>query len=248
MTKTVWVIGASSGLGRQLSEQLAERKYKVVISSRNERDLDVLCNHLTLTTGAETFSFPIDLSNLTNELKARQMVNEFISKFGYPEASYFVSGVIHDEDFTLKAASYLPILMQVNFLAPALLISEVAGSNPGVRSEIIVASTVAASRPRGKNIAYGTAKRALEQYCSGLMHGLAGGFTAIRVYRLGYMDTNLSYGQKLLFKPASTAKIAKALLSGSHKKEGIYYLPRFWQLITFILNCIPFAIYKKMKF
>jgi len=248
MTQTVWIIGASSGLGRQIAEQLAGKKFKIVISSRNERDLDALCNHLELTTGAEALPFPFDLLHLTDELKARQLVNEFIAKFGYPAATYFVSGAIHDEDFTLKAAAHLPWLIQINFLAPALLISEVAGSNPGVSSEIIVASTVAAARARGKNVAYGTAKRALEQYCSGLMHGLAESSTIIRVYRLGYMDTNLSYGQKLPFKPADTAKIARTITAGTYKKAGIYYLPRFWRLITLVLNCIPFAIYKKMKF
>ena len=46
MKQAALIIGASSGLGRSVAEQLAKAGYDVIISSRSEEDLKALSVHL----------------------------------------------------------------------------------------------------------------------------------------------------------------------------------------------------------
>ena len=46
-SKKAIVIGASSGVGRMLAEELASNGYDLLICSRDKRDLDAIANDLT---------------------------------------------------------------------------------------------------------------------------------------------------------------------------------------------------------
>ncbi len=248
MNNTAWVIGASSGIGRQVAENLAASGVDVILSSRNERDLEILSNHISIKYNTKAFVFAFDLDSIKNVNDSELLIKNLTVKYSFPDSCYFLAGNIHENDVSLDAAGTLNFLMQVNFLGPIFLINEIIRKKQGQKLQITIASSIAASRARGKNIAYGTAKRALEQYCSGLMHALADTNVVIKIFRFGYIDTNLSYGQKLLFKPASASFIANKLIKGKGNNSGIKYLPWFWYWIILVINIIPFQIYKKMKF
>lgn len=248
MKKTAWIIGASTGLGRETAERLAQQDYNLILSSRSQRDLEALCSHIKIKYKASASAFMIDLETISDVSRSKECLDQLIKANTYPDACFFLAGSINDKDEHLHAADTLNSLLQNNFRGPVLLINELVVRKSENSLRVVVASTVAAARARGKNIAYSTAKRALEQYCFGLMHSLAQTNVTIQIYRFGYMDTNLSYGQKLPFPAASVASIAAGLLKDSKKGPGLYYSPKFWFWITFILNLIPFSIYKKLKF
>ncbi len=248
MTNTAWIIGASTGIGRQLAENLAASGVDLILSSRNERDLEVISNHLSIHYNTKAFVFPLDLDTIKNVNDSEILIQNLTGKYAFPDTCYFLAGNIHENDASLEAVGTINFLMQVNFLGAVFLINEIIRKKHAQKLQITVASSIAASRARGKNIAYGTAKRALEHYCSGLMHALADTNVVIRVFRFGYIDTNLSYGQKLLFRPVSASYIATKLIKSTGKNSGIKYLPWYWYWIILVINLIPFQIYKKLKF
>lgn len=59
--KTAWVVGASSGIGAELSKQLAEKGAKVILSARNEKALNTV--KLGLKNSDQHLVFPIDLEH-----------------------------------------------------------------------------------------------------------------------------------------------------------------------------------------
>ena len=74
--KTVWVTGASSGIGKALAVQFSELGANVVLSSRKESDLrevEKLCK-------GDTFVLPLDLSIPDNFSK---LVNRVSDQYGY---------------------------------------------------------------------------------------------------------------------------------------------------------------------
>ena len=74
--KTVWVTGASSGIGKALAVQFSELGANVVLSSRKEsdlRDVEKLCK-------GDTFVLPLDLSIPDNFSK---LVNRVSDQYGY---------------------------------------------------------------------------------------------------------------------------------------------------------------------
>ncbi len=248
MKQTAWIIGASTGLGRQTAEMLAAKGVNVILSARSQRDLDAICSHIRISYQVEAHPFPLDLANIKDATYGKQIINQLIAITDFPDTCYVLAGSINEKDEHLNAIETLQVLMQNNFTGPAYLINELLVKKAEKSLRIIVASSVAAARARGKNIAYSTAKKALEQYCFGLMHSQAHTNSTIQLCRFGYMDTNLSYGQKLPFPAASVKSIASKIISYSEKGPGLYYLPRFWFWITFVLNLVPFSIYKKLKF
>lgn len=248
MRPTAWIIGASSGLGRQTAENLAANGFDVILSARNERDLIALCQHIKIKYQTNASVFVIDFEHVKGIEEGRGIMDQFLSRNTFPSHCYMLAGSINEKDANLEAIETMNDLMQINFTGPVVILNELINRKTENPLHLTIASSVAAARARGKNIFYSTSKRALEQYCSGIMHALGESNVTIRIYRFGYMDTNLSYGHKLPFPAAKVETIASTIVAEAGKGSGLFYLPRFWFLISFILNLVPFFIYKKLKF
>jgi dehydrogenase/reductase SDR family protein 7B len=71
--KTAWVIGASSGIGEELCKQLAEKGAKVILSARNEANLQTVKSGLK--NSEQHIVFPIDLEHMADiENKTNSLV------------------------------------------------------------------------------------------------------------------------------------------------------------------------------
>lgn len=77
-SKVFWITGASSGIGRSLAELVINKGAKVVISSRNEMELNKLSDSFT-GFKENIFVLPIDLGNLDNPA---ELATKVIEKFG----------------------------------------------------------------------------------------------------------------------------------------------------------------------
>ncbi len=188
------------------------------------------------------------MEKITDEKSAQLITDNLIESQGLPDIVYMLAGAINKNDHSLQAVSVLNILLQTNFTGPIFIINEIIRKAGNQRLNVIVASSIAAARPRSKNLAYSTAKLALENYCLGLMHAMAETKIKIQFIRLGYLDTRMTYGMKLPFPAASTEKVAGKMSKLAEKSAGCYYMPRYWFFLIFILRSLPFGIYKKLKF
>ena len=71
------------------------------------------------------------------------------------------------------------------------------------------------------------------------------------VLALGYIDTNLSFGKKLILPKGSTQKLSKLVYKNKNKKLKKYFFPNWWVPIIFFLKILPlsflvnFNIFKK---
>src|SRR3990172_5239267 len=74
----VIVTGASRGIGKSIALSLAASGSKVVLASRNKRDLDVLAREIH-SHGGTSLSVPTDVSD---ELNVSDLVKKTIEEFG----------------------------------------------------------------------------------------------------------------------------------------------------------------------
>jgi len=66
---------------------------------------------------------------------------------------------------------------------------------------------------------------------------------------LGYLDTNLTFGEKLVgFKPANIINLANKIYQNRFKDFGKKTYPSYWKITTFLLPLLPWFIFKKIKF
>lgn len=66
MKETILITGASSGIGRELANELASRKCDLILVARNTGQLNELKTHLERTYAVAVHVFPMDLSTVAN--------------------------------------------------------------------------------------------------------------------------------------------------------------------------------------
>jgi decaprenylphospho-beta-D-erythro-pentofuranosid-2-ulose 2-reductase len=241
------VLGASAGVGRALSEELARRGYDLVVSARDAKDLDALAADLALTQAVRVMARPLDLCGPTENLE--RYATECFDSLGSVEAVLIPAGAVADGDSGSAPSGVAATLVGTNFLG----VATVAGAfverfEAQDRGTIVLFSSVAAAAPRGRNVAYGAAKAALEYYGRALQHRLAGGGVGVQIYALGYVDTGMATGRTTLFPPASPQRVARVVVDGLGRGRRFAYLPRYWRAVVFVLRRLPWPIYRRVRF
>ena len=240
------VVGASSGLGRALSERLAKEGKSLLLASSDHRDLLPLASDLQIRFGTEVHCYSHDAEDhggfaqgLFNYLRGTEPIDGILFPIGY----------VHKTDCGDLAPSGIERLVNINFLSvvsvASLLLPRMLENKKGV---IVGFGSIAGIRGRGINVVYSASKRALQSYFEGLRHRYERYGLLIQFYILGYLDTNLAFGQKLLLPKADPARVAESVVSNFEKRGGTRYLPRFWRPIGIIVRTLPWLIFKRMNF
>jgi short-subunit dehydrogenase len=241
------VVGASAGLGRALSEELARRDYNLIVSARGAEDLEALAADLTLRHSTQVSPVPLDLCGSDEDLT--RYVHECHALLGGVDAVLIPAGTVSDLDDGTAASSVTTTLLRTNFLGVATLASAfVERFERQGRGTVVLFSSVAAAAPRGRNVVYGASKAALEHYGRSLQHRLAGKNARVQIYRLGYVDTAMAAGRRLLLPVAKPQRIARVVVDGLDSGRRFSYLPRYWAVVVCALRALPWPLYRRLRF
>lgn len=247
MAEGAVVVGASSGVGRAVAEELARRGWSLVVSARDRRDLEAVAADLSTRERAVVRALPVDLSDpgLDPERFARAAAQEL----GRVDLFVLTAGVVDEEDDGLAAPAPTERLVRVNYLAAIQLLAAFARlQREQGGGQIVAISSIAAAAPRRRNAVYSSAKAGLEVYARGLRHALYGTGVRIQVYALGYVDTRLAFGQRLLFPAASPEAVARQIVGALGSWEGVRYYPRFWSVVVKLFGLVPESLRLRFKY
>lgn len=245
--KTAVIVGASSGVGRALASALAAHGWKLVLSARDRRDLDALAADLTLRFNAECHPIPVDLSNC--DYSGAAFCEQCVSALGIIDVLFYVAGAIDDHDDGCTDDETTRKLAEVNYVAAIKTLGAFAKLfEQGGRGTLVGFSSIAAAAPRRQNVVYASAKAGLEAYLRGLRHRFADTSVLVQGYALGYVDTAMAYGKKLLLPAVSADAVANEVVRNLSRDIGIKYYPAYWWLITLTLRLLPWFIYKRLRF
>jgi decaprenylphospho-beta-D-erythro-pentofuranosid-2-ulose 2-reductase len=81
-----------------------------------------------------------------------------------------------------------------------------------------------------------------------VQHRYADSGVSVQVYALGYVDTAMTRGRRLLFPVASPSRVADTIVGALHQSRRFRYSPGFWGVVVFVLRRLPWPIYKRLDF
>lgn len=237
MKKAV-IVGASSGIGKELAALLAGKGYTVGITGRRAELLEDLRTKFAgkIHTAAFDATDENSVESLEQLIKALGGMDLFIFCSGTgdfnPELKYDIE----------KAANELNIDAFTRFIDFAF---NYFAANGG--GHLAGVSSVMGLRGSGLAPAYAASKAYQINYLEGMRQRSAKSKAGITVsdFRPGSVDTSMMKGEGH-FWIATPEKAARTIYKGIVKKRSVQYVTPRWAFIARLLKMLPRPIYNNM--
>ncbi len=242
---TAIVVGASSGLGRALANELAARGHALLLVASDRRDLDALGASLNLAHGIAVRALALDLGR-----EADPGARIVAALDGMPPASALLLpiGQSRDDDDLSLDASRIGELLAVNLHAPLAIVHALLPRLVESHGVVVLFGSVSAIRGRGRNVVYAGAKRALVSLYESLRQRYRPSELRVQLYEIGFMATNLTYGMKLPLPVAEPVDVTRVVVRGLKRRTSFRRsVPRWWGPVALIVRVLPWSIYRRMK-
>lgn len=234
--KSVWLLGASSGIGEATAKALHEAGARVFVSARNAQALNAFAQ---AHPGA--VALPLDASDPVAVARAAQSV----LASGPLDLAMYCAGYykpMRADDFSLaemlrhQEVNYLGALYMLDAVLPALR-ERRAG-------HISLISSVAGYRGLPKSLAYGPTKAALINLAETLYVDLQPLGVGVSLVNPGFVETPLT-AQNEFAMPAliTPAQAAKEILSGWRRGEFEIHFPKRFTRWMKTLRLLPYSAY-----
>ena len=235
--KTIWITGASSGIGEASARKFAKEGWKVIISARRVELLE------KLSTDENIFSYPLDV---TDSVKAKEVFKKIIEDHGQIDLCIFSSGTYERKSEKELDVKNIRHVIEVNFLGVINCVSAVEkyykDKNNG---HIAIVSSPVGYRGLPKSSGYTPSKAALNNFTQGIYFDFKKFNVKVSLITPGFIKTALT--DKNEFKMPflkSTDYAAEEIYNGLIKKnsfEIIFPLPI--KIIYKLIQILPNKLY-----
>ncbi len=238
----VLVVGATSGIAKELCREFARHGFDLVLAARDEEELTILSSDLKIRGN-------VDVSVVLFDALDYDSHPDFWKSCGEVDGVVCCFGVLVDEKEAQRDPKACRILIGTNYNANISLLNEVANSfEERGRGFICVLSSVAGERARRSNYLYGSAKGGLSAYTEGLRSRLFPSGVSVTTVKPGPVDTGMTFGMDKLPLLAPPEKVASDIYRGLRRGADVVWTPAPWRLIMGLLRFVPSGIWKKMDF
>ena len=234
------IVGASSGLGRNLAYKFAENYNDLILISRDLRDLEAIKSDIVSKFNVKVDIHEIDCSSNTELNNFLKLNKNFFDKI---DGVLFPIGMI-DENDNVKNESLQSNKILFGNYTSILKISLEANRNfiKKNRGIIVGFGSVSALLGRDQNLVYSSSKRALESFFESLAITNIKNQVKIQFYVLGYLESNMTFAKKLILPKGSTEVLSNLVFKNLKSKYKKIYFPLWWVFIAYILKNLPFFV------
>ena len=237
--KKAIVIGASSGIGRELARLLSADDYRIAIVARRIN----LLNEFQSELPSKTLVKQLDVANTNDSIR---VMSELIVEMDGVDLIVFAAGVgelnanLEWELERMCIATNVAGFMAVANIAINHFIKRQSG-------HFVAISSIAAIRGGKAAPAYNASKAFIANYLEGLRQKVVSlGFPiVITEIRPGYVDTAMAKGEGL-FWVASVDKASRQIYDAIRKKKSCVYVTKRWRLIALLLKWMPGVLYSRL--
>jgi len=232
------IIGATSGIGRELALILARNGYVVGVTGRRTELLVALLAELP----GKSFRRTMDIADTD---KAMATLERLLAEMGDVDLLVICAGVGFIEPELPWAKERETVAVNVvGFTA----VANVAYHHFQARGagHLVGISSIAAIRG-GPAPAYNASKAFMSNYLQGLRYRVSKQRLPITVTDIqpGFVDTAMAQGDGL-FWVASPAKAAAQIFTAIRRKKEHVYITRRWRLVAWFMKLVPDWLYRKL--
>jgi short-subunit dehydrogenase len=244
MTKTVFITGATRGLGAQLARQFASRGYKLALTGRKIDELEALRQELQ-SVSPEICVKVLDVLNFDAiEVTMRECAREL----GGIDIVIVNAGVAYMAGIGKGGFEDMRKSIDINLTgAIATCESAVALFREQGRGQIVGISSVSAVRGMRNQGAYSATKAGFSKYLESMRCETADEPIVVTELAPGYIDTDIN--QSLASRPflVSAEKGTKIMADLIERQVRFRYVPPWpWSLVAQFLKILPIGLLKKM--
>ncbi|WP_457619215.1 SDR family NAD(P)-dependent oxidoreductase [Lutibacter sp.] len=237
MMKNALIIGATSGIGKELAKLLVADNYKVVITGRREKLLQQIKE-------TNPDKYIVKVQDVTDLRSSEELFTELKNELKTIDLIVFSSGV-GNPNYKLEWDKELPTL-QTNVIAATKIYGLAYNlfRKQGY-GHLVGISSIASIRGNRHVPAYFASKAFQANYLESLwMKGKRSkADIVVTDIQPGFVDTSMAIGKT--FWMSTTEKATKQIYSAIKKKKKKAYITKRWRLIALLLKNIPSILLQK---
>ena len=236
----IWILGASSGIGRALAIDLAKRGAVLCVSARSQDKLDMLLNELDgdghIAIGADAGCFE----------SLEKVANTIEQKFPKLDSAIFMAALYSAHDGSQKPLSFIHNMIRVNFIGAYNMLYAVQGAflNQGYGQYVICAS-VAGYRGLPTGQPYCATKAALINLAESLRLDLSPQNIDVKVINPGFVRTPLTDKNDFFMPMMIEAEEAASVIANDMLRKSVFeiHFPKRFTFLMKIIRMLPRFIY-----
>lgn len=246
--KVVVITGGSAGIGRALTERMAQAGARLVILDLDQNALDAQVQHLADRHNAEALGLRCDVSDVAAVQEAFALITE---RFGGVDVLINNAGITHRSRVADTHPHVVERVMAVNFYGALHCTQAALPSLIARQGQIIVLSSLSQYAPVPNRAAYNASKHALHGLFETLRGELDGTGVNVMLVCPGYTATDLR--KNVLVGDGSTAPqpvltagrvaspqdVAESIFQGALKRRRLLVLSNLDWRARLIARCFP---------
>ena len=239
--KSIWITGASSGIGKSLALKFAKEGWQVAASARREDLLNQLSR-----SNQNIASFPLDVTNRENCIEVFEKIK---SKYEKIDICFFSTGTWDPKKEKDIDMEQIEKTFKINFFGTLNCIKTVEEYFKNKKSgQISIVSSIAGYRGLPNSTGYGPSKAALNNLAESLYFDFGRHNVRVSLVSPGFIKTPMTDKNNFKMPFLKTAeyaadKIYKGLINGSSFEIDF---PKELTLILKFLKILPDKIYFKL--
>lgn len=236
--KTLWVIGASSGIGRDVARAFARLGVRVAVSARRVDPLESLVDE----NGGMITAYPLDV---TQGEAVHQVAARIRADLGEIDAVLFCAASWTNTPNNQPHVADIGPTLETNVLGAVRVIESVLPRMQERRfGRIVLVSSVAGFRGLPRGVAYGMSKAALTHLAEGLVFEARPHGVVVQVVHPGFVKTPLTDMNDFpmpFIIPSERA--AARIVQGMMGEAFEITFPRRFTYMLKILRLLPYRLY-----
>jgi NAD(P)-dependent dehydrogenase (short-subunit alcohol dehydrogenase family) len=234
----VILVGATHGIGLALARAYVERSWRVGLVGRSAGRVDEAVADLR-----EGFPGSIvegGVLDVTRRDQVAPALDRLVVALGQMDLLVYCAGVMEEGRRGTQRMLDVNVRGAVDVLEwGASHLREVG------EGRLAAIGSVAGDRGRRGNPVYGASKAALHAYLEGLRHRLHPDGVGVSTIKPGWVRTRM-LGPVPGFPPSvAPSKAADIIVRGLDAERDVFYVPRWWWLVSRILQDMPRSLFKR---